>query len=114
MTAKQEYWLVDEISGEHALVVGADERDRLVRDGWAETAELAGDGTVRIWHEGIETPGLVSKDAYEGLWRHRGWVPGPPPGGVNPADPEAPAEAEEAKPTIKPASGGSNSKGTDR
>lgn len=77
-----QYWIVDEV-GDHALVTGAAERDRLLLEHW-RTAEEPADGFVHIWHEGIELPGRVPVSSLRELWSHRGWVAGPPPGGVHP------------------------------
>jgi hypothetical protein len=102
---KQTYWIVDELDT-YALVTGADERDRWVREGWA-VAEEPTDGWVNIWHEGIEQPGRVSVAALRDLWARRGWVAGPPLGGTHPATPEPPADQPaESKPELKPAAGG--------
>lgn len=107
--AKQTYWIADEL-GNHALVAGADERDRWVRGDWSAADEPA-DGSVHIWHEGIEQPGLVPVAALRDLWSHRGWVAGPPPGGVHPLAPEAPADPPaETKPEPNPAAGGNAKK----
>lgn len=95
MTARQEYWLVDPANGDHALVTGADQRDELVRQGWADGDEPADDTMVTIWREGIGEPGRVPASALRDLWSHRGWVAGPPPGSTNPADAAA-AEASSA------------------
>ena len=126
MTEKQEYWLVDP-EGDYALVKGAEERDRLRVDGWAEAEEPAGDGFVHVWHEGIEQPGRIPLEAYRETWSHRGWVPGPPPGGSHPvpggsvaetaAPPEAPvvpavkSSDTAAKPTTGQTAAGGDEKG---
>jgi hypothetical protein len=101
---KQTYWIADEV-GTHALVTGADERDRWVRGDWA-LAEEPTEGWVHIWHEGIEQPGRVTVAALRDLWAARAWVAGPPPGGVHPFAPEPPAEPE-SKPKSRSAAGGS-------
>ena len=64
MTEPKKYWLVDG-EGNHALVVGAEERDRLIPLGWTATDEPA-DGWVHIWREGIEQPGRVPMSALRG------------------------------------------------
>lgn len=104
--SKQSYWIVDELDT-YALVTGADERDLWVRGDWA-AAEEPTDGWVCIWHEGVEQPGRVDVLGLRDLWSKRGWVAGPPPGGVHPFAPEPPAKPQaESKPQSKPAAGGS-------
>lgn len=104
MTEVKKYWLAD-AEDNFALVAGADERDRLVPLGWTVTDEPT-DGWVHIWREGIEQPGRVPVSALRELWGPLGWVAGPPPGGVHPSTPEAPAAAAESKTEPKPAAGG--------
>jgi hypothetical protein len=108
---RNQYWVADPATGDHATVTGADARDELVRDGWAEAAEPAGDDMVTIWHPDAAEPGRVPASALANLWRHRGWSAGPPPGSTHPAEVQAETAAEQDKQTSKPAAGGSKDKG---
>lgn len=101
MSGKKQYWLRDE-SGDHALVTGADERDRLVREGgWTETDEPS-EGFVYVWREGCPAPGRVSVEALPVLWEPRGFAAGPPPGSAHPAEVQA-ARAVAEQATAEPA-----------
>lgn len=92
-----------------ALVTDA-ERDQWRRKGWAEVTEPPADAWVYQWHEGIAEPGRVPLAAQREFWSRRGWVAGPPPGGVHPAEPQPPAKPAEPK-SSKPAAGGSVKEG---
>lgn len=104
MADPKKYWLTDG-TGDFAVVVGDQERDRLLPLGWAVTDE-PGAGWVFIWRDGIAEPGRVPVPALESLWGPLGWVAGPPPGGNHPAVSVPAAEpAAESKPS-KPAASG--------
>lgn len=107
MTDPKKYWLTDG-EGTFALATGADERDRWLPLGWAETDEPT-DGWIYIWREGIEQPGRYPLSSLRELWGPQGWVAGPPPGGVHPATSEPPA-APAAESNQKPAAGGNAKK----
>ncbi len=104
MTAARRYWVVDE-AGDHALIIGAAERDRMVSEGWAEVSEPADDAFVHIWREGIPEPGRVPMSTLRSLWGPRGWQAGPPPGNPHPIPSEAVDATAEPQPT-KPAANG--------
>lgn len=103
MADPKKYWMTDG-ADEHAVVSGADERDRLIPFGWTVTDEPT-EGWVYIWREGIAEPGRVPVAAVETLWGPLGWSAGPPPGGVHPFASQPSAEPAESKPS-KPAAGG--------
>lgn len=105
MTDKNTYWISDS-EGTHALVTGAEERDRYKVLGWVDAKEPT-EGWLHIWRDGIEQPGLVPTSALDTLWGPLGWVAGPPPGGVHPATSASRADqSAETKPEPKPAAGG--------
>jgi hypothetical protein len=114
VTARQDYWVADPATGDHALVTGAAERDELVRQGWTEAEDPTGDAMVTIWHENAAEPGRVPASALHALWSHRGWVAGPPPGSTHPAEAQAAeaaqAAAEQDKTRKPAAAGGSKDK----
>lgn len=105
-----QYWILDEAGETYALVTGAAVRDDYLRQGWKTTDEPA-EGFVQIWHDGIEQPGRVPIGTLHNLWAHRGWVAGPPQGGVHPFTPEAPAEPAETKPTKNASDGAAKKDG---
>jgi hypothetical protein len=77
MTEKQKYWLTD-TSGAKALVEGADERDRWLPHGWAETdAPVVGD-LVWLQHDVHHGRQLFAAAAAE-QWAGLGWHPSAPP-----------------------------------
>jgi hypothetical protein len=118
VTEKQTYWLAD-AEGNHALVTGADERDRWVPLGWEHTdTEPATDARVWAWHADIEHPALFPAESFAAFWEPRGWQAGPPAGGDHPFaeqpspvgaqdDPTVPAPLVDTKPSkTKAAAGG--------
>lgn len=78
MTAKKDFWLVDE-TGNKALVQGADDRDRLLPLGWSEATEPTGDEQVWMSHPEVENPARFPAGALA-QWQVLGWQPGLPPG----------------------------------
>ncbi|MBQ1064472.1 hypothetical protein [Micromonospora sp. C41] len=75
--AKTKYWLTDGY-GAHALVEGAEERDRWVPRGWSETAEPTGEGRVWMRHTDHGGHQLFAAGVVE-TWRALGWEPSAPP-----------------------------------
>jgi hypothetical protein len=101
MTDKKTYWIHD--GGDtYALVTGAEERDRYVGAGWAETDEPTS-GFVSVWRDGIEKPGRTPIDALREVYEPAGWLAGPPEDGLNPflAVAEETSAAAESKSTPK-------------
>ncbi|WP_329013233.1 hypothetical protein OG271_04030 [Micromonospora rifamycinica] len=106
--ARTDYWLTDGY-GNKALVVGAEERDRWVPLGWAETTEPAGDDMVWMRHAGHGGHAQFAAGVVE-TWQSLGWEPSAPPEPVDVlhddhlVDVTAPA-AEPQTPASKAASG---------
>lgn len=92
------YWMRDD-ANTFALVVGADERDRLIPHGWVVVDE-PDQGFVHVWKDGIEQPGRAPVALHREVLSQAGWVAGPPPGGKRPVAPDA-------KPKMSTAAGGS-------
>jgi hypothetical protein len=92
MADKQTYWIAD-VNGRHALVVGAEQRDRWVRiHGWRPAAEPVGDDVqVCIFRAEGGLHGQVPFGALDG-WAEGGWVPGPPAEPVDLTRDPAPAK----------------------
>ena len=105
---KQSYWIAGGEDDTHALVTGAAERDAYLHTGdWAAADEPDDSDWVYIWHEGGETPGRYPAASLRDLWSRRGYVAGPPPGGVHPFAAEPPADPPaDPKPETKAAAGG--------
>lgn len=97
-------WITEDYQT-YALVTAA-ELTGWRRLGWAEVAEPPADAWLYQWHEGIAQPGRVPLAAFRDLWSKRGWVAGPPPEGLHPAEPQPSAAPAESK-SSKPAAGGS-------
>jgi hypothetical protein len=104
MTEKQTYWLVD-ATGDHALITGADERDRWVPLGWTPADEPIGDAFVWAWLDGITVPARFPAAALAEVFGPKGWVAGPPPQAVSPfnGDQAVPAAAPTTSTAAAPA-----------
>jgi hypothetical protein len=110
---KQTYWIVGGEADTHALITGAAERDDYLHTGdWTAADEPADNDWVYIWHEGAEVPGRYPASSLRDLWGPRGYVAGPPPGGIHPLAPaeradvpeqpaDAPAETKPSKPAAR-------------
>lgn len=100
---EQQTWITDGTT--HALLADPAELEEWRTRGWTAAEAPPSDGWVHMWREGIAEPGRVPMSALRNLWGPRGWIPGPPPGGLHPAAPKPAAEPAATK-SSKSASGG--------
>lgn len=90
MAEKKTYWLADGY-GAKALITGADERDRWVPLGWAETDEPVPGDMVWMRHVDHGGPARFPAEVVE-LWKAKGWEPAHPPEPTNPFNIPEPAD----------------------
>lgn len=102
MTEPKTYWLVDR-NGDKALVTGADERDRWLPHGWAETEKPAGDEFVWATFPDVADPARFPAEAYYDVWEPKGWVASAPPEPVDPITGVRPPRPVPTPPAAAPA-----------
>lgn len=109
MAEKKTYWIRN-LFGHKALVAGADERDRWVPHGWAESDEPTDGEFVYMEHpdEGIAGRPLIPWGARD-YWQAVGFAPSPPEEPFNPTkDPALRDVPRQPDKTEKPAASRSN------